>query len=266
MAGTIERPRAPRAPAARPPASRKRRAPKRRRSWLRRTMVRLIVLLLLAALACAGALTALVVVTPDVADAPERVASQAAEHGTRVETSVPSRVAAALIATEDSRFFTDPGLDPLGVLRWVGGTVAGSPDAGGATLEQQLAKLLYTGGRQDPVSEAEQVGLALKLAHTYSKQRILELYLSTAYFGHGYYGVSAAAEGYFHRSPDRLAWPQAALLAGLVQAPSAYDPVTHPALALSRRGHVLERLVATGRLSQEQAATFGRAGLQLAGR
>jgi penicillin-binding protein 1A len=258
VTSTAERIRVPRgAPARRP-------GPPPRRRVLRRLVGRLIVLLLVVALAAAGALTALVLLTPSVADAPARVAAQAAAHGTRMETGVPTRVAEALVATEDSRFYSDPGLDPLGVLRWTIGTVTGAPDAGGATLEQQLAKLLYTDGRQDPKAEAEQVGLALKLDHTYSKQRILELYLSTAYFGHGYYGLTAAANGYFHRSPDALTWPQAALLAGLVQAPSAYDPITHPALALSRRGHVLARLAATGRITDAQAAAFDRSGLQLA--
>ncbi|HEY8318170.1 MAG TPA: biosynthetic peptidoglycan transglycosylase [Amnibacterium sp.] len=240
-----------------------RRPPPRR---LRRFVLRLLGLAVAAAVVAAGALAVLVVATPSVADAADRVASQASTHGAHVETTVPTRVAAALIATEDSRFATDPGIDPLGVLRWAGGTIQGRSDAGGATLDQQLAKLLYTDGRQDPLAQAEQVGLALKLAHTYSRPRILELYLSTAYFGHGYYGVTAAAEGYFHRSPDALTWPQAALLAGLVQAPSAYDPVVHPDLARSRRGHVLARLVATGMLTEAQAAVFDRGGLQLAAR
>jgi penicillin-binding protein 1A len=177
---------------------------------------------------------------------------------------VPTKVEAALLATEDSRYEANPGVDPLGVARWLVGTIEGRADAGGATIEQQLAKMLYTGGRQQPVDQLEQVGLALKLDRSYTKQQILRMYLSTAYFGHGYYGLTAAANGYFHRSPDALTWPQAALLAGLVQAPSAYDPITHPALALSRRGHVLARLAATGRITDAQAAAFDRSGLQLA--
>ena len=145
-----------------------RRRPPRR---LRRFVLRLIGLGVAAAVVAAGAIAVLVIVTPSVADAADRVAAQARAHGAHVETTVPTRVAAALIATEDSRFATDPGIDPLGVLRWAGGTVEGRSDAGGATLDQQLAKLLYTDGRQDPVAEAEQVGLALKLAHTYSRPR-----------------------------------------------------------------------------------------------
>jgi penicillin-binding protein 1A len=144
--------------------------------------------------------------------------------------------------------------------------VQGSPDAGGATIEQQLAKMLYTDGHQGTMDRIEQVGLALKLDRTYTKAQILRMYLDTAYFGHGYYGVDAAAQGYFGRSAAHLTWPQAALLAGLVQAPTAYDPVTHPALATSRRAHVLDRLAATGALPEARASAFARAGLGLAAR
>jgi membrane peptidoglycan carboxypeptidase len=89
------------------------------------------------------------------------------------------------------------------------------------------------------------------------------MYLDTAYFGHGYYGVSAASAGYFGRPPADLDWQQAALLAGLVQAPTAYDPTVHPALALSRRAHVLGRLAATGYLTAGQASALAATSLGL---
>jgi len=81
------------------------------------------------------------------------------------------------------------------------------------------------------------------------------MYSGVTYFGHGYYGMAAASCGYFGRRPERLSWPEAAVLAGLVQAPAAYDPLEHPALARSREGHVLSRLVATGTLTARQDAT-----------
>jgi penicillin-binding protein 1A len=205
-------------------------------------------------------------VTPSVADAETRVRTLAASRGEHTGTLVPAKVEAALLATEDSRYEANPGVDPLGVARWLVGTIEGRADAGGATIEQQLAKMLYTGGRQQPVDQLEQVGLALKLDRSYTKQQILRMYLSTAYFGHGYYGLEDAARGYFGTTPDRLDWAQAALLAGLVQAPSAYDPVVHPELATSRRGHVLDRLVATHALTASQAAAIDRSGLGLAPR
>jgi membrane peptidoglycan carboxypeptidase len=92
-----------------------------------------------------------------------------------------------------------------------------------------------------------------KLEARYSKQQILEMYLAAVYFGHGFYGLPAAARGYFEVAPSRLSWAQASLLAGLVQAPTAYDPYTHLDLARSRQRHVLDRLVATRVLTSGEA-------------
>ncbi len=80
------------------------------------------------------------------------------------------------------------------------------------------------------------------------------MYADVAYFGHGFYGLEQASCGYFGRRPAALSWPQSAVLAGLVQAPSAYDPLQHPDLARSREGHVVARLVATGVLSQRRGS------------
>lgn len=193
-------------------------------------------------------------VVPSAADAETRAAQLASSRGVTASTApIPPKVADALIATEDAGFRTNDGIDPVGVLRWARGVVTGT-DAGGATIEQQLAKMLYTGAHRGPMDVLEQAGLALKLDADFSKTQILRMYLETAYFGHGYYGLSAASQGYFGTSPARLDWQQAALLAGLVQAPTAYDPRVHPALALSRRAHVLARLAATGHLTAAQAS------------
>jgi hypothetical protein len=227
---------------------------------------RLLLGTLALAMVVAGLATALLLtVVPTAADAEDRARTQAALHGvTAPPPATPTRVADALTATEDSRFYSTPGIDPIGVARWVTSAINGRPgDAGGATLEQQLAKMLYTGGRRTTVDQLEQVGLAVKLDHDWSKAQIMRMYLQTAYFGHGYYGLDAAARGYFRVSPARLDWPQAALLAGLVQAPSAYDPFQHPGLAMSRRGHVLQRLVATGHLGAAQARAYSAGALEL---
>ena len=95
--------------------------------------------------------------------------------------------------------------------------------------------------------------VGVKLALGYPKTEILQIYSSVAHFGHGYCGLRAASCGYFAVAPAALTWPQAALLAGLVQAPSAYDPLMHPALARAREAHVLGRLAATGTLTHAQA-------------
>jgi membrane peptidoglycan carboxypeptidase len=169
---------------------------------------------------------------------------------------MPPRFATALQATEDHRFDQEPGVDPLAVLRVMYGAVTRKSDQGGATLYQQLAKMLYTPGRSSPTAEAEQVALAVKLKYGYSRAEILRLYADIAYFGHGFYGLQNASCGYFGVQADQMSWPQAALLAGLVQAPSSDDPIDHPAAGLAREQHVIGRLVSVGAISQAQAKSY----------
>ena len=196
----------------------------------------------------------LLAVTPSVRSAPAIVARALAAHQAPSDRGViPTKVAAALLATEDSRYYSDPAIAPLGTARALWGLVSRNPNEGGATLEVQLAKLLYTPGRSDPLAMAEQVALAFKLDWAFTKKQILAMYLDAAYFGDGAYGVTQASEHYFGRSPEQLTWGQASLLAGLVQAPTAYNPAHHLSLALLRRKHVLARLVAVGDLTAAQA-------------
>jgi len=206
--------------------------------------------------------------TPGVADAGQRVrALEAAHHVTDRDAPVPPRFAAALVAAEDARFYAHPGVDGIGLAHaaWRALTAPGR-DPGGSTLDQQLAKQLYDGGRSGggPLVVAREATLAVKLDATYSKPRILRMYASVAYFGNGDYGLHAARRGYFGRATGRLTWGQAALLAGLVQAPSAYDPFRHPAAAAARERYVLSRLVAAGRLTAGQARAIAAAPVPLA--
>jgi penicillin-binding protein 1A len=173
-------------------------------------------------------------------------------------------VAAALVATEDHRFYSEPGIDPVAVGRLILGRLDGSPDQGGSTLYQQLARMLYLPGRSGMLAKAEQVLLGIKLGLSYPKAQILQMYADVAYFGHGYYGLAAASCGYFARPPAELSWGQAAMLAGLVQAPTAYDPLAHFANARARQAHVLIRLIATGKLTPRQAGQAYRLPLHLA--
>ena len=133
-------------------------------------------------------------------------------------------------------------------------TGGGAADQGGATIYQQLAKMLYTRGRSGATVELEQVGLAVKLFLTYSSRQILRMYADVAYFGNGDYGIAAASCGYFGVPPAAMSWPQAALLAGLVQGPSADDPLRHPVQARQREVHVIGRLAATGEITRQQAS------------
>jgi membrane carboxypeptidase/penicillin-binding protein PbpC len=225
--------------------------PRRVRRILRRTVVLLIALMLLALVAF-GALLA---VTPSVGNARQLAKAQATAHqAVYPGPPVPARFAASLVATEDHRFYSEPGIDVFAIGRVAAGYLTGGGDQGGATLYQQLAKVLYTQGRSGLKVEAEQVALAIKLDMTYTKKQILRMYAGVVYFGNGYYGLAAASCGYFGVRPAGLSWPEAALLAGLVQGPTADDPVTHPATARAREAHVLGRLVATGVLTPAQAA------------
>lgn len=117
------------------------------------------------------------------------------------------------------------------------------------TIAQQLTKALY-GHESGLGATLREIGLGIKLSLHYSKARILEMYLNAVYYGHGHWGDVAAARGYFNTTPNKLDWAQAATLAGLIQAPSAYDPIAHSALAKQRQRHVRDRLVANHYLTQ----------------
>ena len=99
----------------------------------------------------------------------------------------------------------------------------------------------------------DEIGLGLKLSMPFSKSQILDMYLNSIYYGNGYWGDASAARGYFGTDPYHLNWAQASMLAGLPQAPSAYDPAQHPTLAKHRQRHVLDLLVVNHVLSQAQA-------------
>lgn len=207
--------------------------------------------------ACVVAFGMLLLVTPSVGNA--RQLASAFDRAHRAEypgVVVPYRFARSLEATEDHRFNSEPGIDPLAVGRVTYGYVTGRGDQGGATLYQQLAKMLYTPAQTGFGAEAEQVALAVKLKFSYSGPEILRLYSDVAYFGHGFYGLEAASCGYFGVRPDQMSWPQAALLAGLVQGPTIDDPLAHPANGLAREQHVIGRLVAVGALTQAQADRY----------
>lgn len=221
------------------------------RRWLRRCVTAVCVLLVLVVLAFG----VLLVVTPSVGSAWSIARHEAVSHHSEFPgPAVPHKFSTALIATEDHRFASEPGVDPFAIARVIFSGITGGGDQGGATLYQQLAKLLYTPNQSGIKVEIKQVALAIKLKYSYSDEQILRMYAAVAYFGHGYYGLSQASCGYFGRPPDKLSWPQASLLAGLVQAPTDYDPLEHPALAQSREQHVFTRLVATGALTRRQAA------------
>jgi membrane peptidoglycan carboxypeptidase len=203
-------------------------------------------------------------VTPSVSTAGTLVRSQeAAHHSAGLSGAVPARFASALVATEDHRFYSAPGIDPIALVRVIAGAATGRADQGGSTLSVQLAKMLYTPRNDEFPAKSEQAVLAVKFNIAYSKAEILRMYADVVNFGAGYYGLNAASCGYFGIRPASLSWGQAAVLAGLVQAPAVYDPQLYPAQAHQREKHVLGRLVATGKLSARQAAAALAAPLNL---
>lgn len=217
---------------------------------------------LFAALAAAGLGYELSL--PGVADAPARVDVIVRGHGGVVgELPLPSKLGEAVVAVEDEHFYSNALLNIFtGAARAGLATLRSSGDSGGSTIAQQLAKQIYPSGTGFGAT-LEQVGLGLKLSLGYSKPRILEMYLNAIYYGHGYWGYVNAARGYFGVSPDQLTWAEAAMLAGLPQAPSAYDPVLHLALAKQRQRQVLQQLVANHILTAAQSDATYQAPLHL---
>jgi penicillin-binding protein 1A len=173
---------------------------------------------------------------------------------------LPPYLVKAVLATEDRRFYHHFGVDPLGLVRATYRNVeAGSVVEGGSTITQQLAKNLFLKPERTMSRKLEEVLYALWLEHRFSKNEILELYLNRVYFGGGTYGVEAAARRYFGRSARFVTVSQAALLAGLLKAPSRYAPTRSVKLAAARVDEVLGNMVEAGFLTPEEAR---RASLQ----
>jgi membrane peptidoglycan carboxypeptidase len=209
---------------------------------------------------------ALTLITPAVGNAWQLVRAQdRAHHAAYPGPPVPRRFAASLAAADDHGFGAEPGIGPAAIARVSLAGLAGGGQSG-ATLYQQLARLLYTPGDSGLAARAEQVVLGVKLEQSYTAAQILQMYADVAYFGHGFYGLAAASCGYFAEPPARLSWPQAAMLAALVQAPAGGDPFHHPANARAREAHVLGRLVAAHALTSAQATAALRRQPRLAAR
>ncbi len=161
----------------------------------------------------------------------------------------------ATVAIEDRRFYSHRGIDPQGIARavWVDAQ-ARKAVQGGSTITQQLVRNLYISNERTLQRKLKEACLAIKLNDAWSKQRILETYLNQVYYGNLAYGIEAAAQTYFSKSARALNLRQAALLAGLTQAPSAYDPFAEPAKALARRDAVLIAMRDQGMITSRQYA------------
>ena len=166
-------------------------------------------------------------------------------------TDLPKYVVQAFVAAEDSRFFEHKGLDFQGISRAFFKNIrAGRIVQGGSTITQQVARALYLSPEKRYVRKIKEAFLAYKIDHYLTKEEILNLYLNHIYLGHGTYGVEAAAQGYFGKSARYLTLPEAAVLAGLPKAPSAYSPFTHFDKARQRQAYVLERMEEDGYITK----------------
>ena len=213
------------------------------------------------ALAVLAALVGPVVVTlwvstPDVSDVQSRMdAVTRAEGIVLLRTDqVPDLLAKAVVAIEDERFYSHHGIDTIGLGRaLLYDAVNFCPCQGGSTITEQLVKQLYLNGSDRGYNKIVDMVLALKVESFLSKQQIMADYVSEIPTGSNRYGVSAAACAYFHAPLDQLTLGQYALLAGMAQAPSRYDPTVDPEAALIRRAQVLNNMVSHGYISPAQA-------------
>ncbi|WP_232725688.1 transglycosylase domain-containing protein [Qipengyuania seohaensis] len=161
---------------------------------------------------------------------------------------LPAHVVQAFLAIEDRRFYSHWGVDPRGIAR---AAVTGT--GGGSTITQQLAKFTFLTPERTLTRKAREAMIAFWLESWLTKDEILERYLSNAYFGDNVYGLRAASLHYFYRQPENLRPNQAAMLAGLLQAPSAYAPTRHYDRAEKRMRLVIQSMVAAGYITEAQA-------------
>ena len=168
---------------------------------------------------------------------------------------LPNALPQAVLATEDRRFYDHFGLDIIGIFRAAFHNVrAGRIVQGGSTLTQQVAKNLFLTPERSFKRKIQEVLLSLWLEHKFSKEQIFSIYLNRVYLGAGTYGVDAAARQYFGVSAKQVMVYEAAMLAGLLKAPSRYNPRANPALAKKRTAQVLKNMVSAGYLSESQAS------------
>lgn len=168
---------------------------------------------------------------------------------------IPDLLKKGIIATEDRRYYDHGAVDIIGVARaFITNSMAGETLEGGSTIDQQTVKNIFLSNDRTMTRKLEELALAVQLERNYSKEEILELYLNTIYFGHGTYGVGEASRVYFGKEPKDLDLSQCAMLAGLPQAPSAYDPISHPQEGAKRMTTVLALMAQEGYITPEEAA------------
>ena len=173
-------------------------------------------------------------------------------------TTLPDYVSEAIIASEDSTFYTNPGIDIKGTARALVNNLSGGDRQGGSTITQQYVERYYMGQTTSYVGKLKEAVLAIKVTDEQSKEEIIGGYMNTIYFGRGAYGIEDGAEAYFGHSASELTLSEAALLAAVIPAPSAWDPAVDADTAQERWERVLNLMVEDGWITQEErdAAVF----------
>jgi penicillin-binding protein 1A len=177
---------------------------------------------------------------------------------------IPPEMRAAMISTEDRRFRSHIGVDPVGLVRAVGGAVVkGHRVSATSTITQQLARNIFLTNNRSVIRKVKEGILALALERKFSKDQILELYLNRVYFGGGAYGIDAASRKFFGHGADHLSLGEAAIIAGLVKAPSNYSPTADIEAARDRSGVVLQTMVKNGFIDAQTAAQVNPATVRI---
>ena len=250
---------------------RRRGAPRRRRSFIGRLFYGMVVLGLWGAIALVGLLAYHATQLPpiDRLTVPQRppnvailandgslIANRGETGGRNISINdVPAHLPQAFIAIEDRRFYGHFGIDPIGISRaLVTNVMTGATVQGGSTITQQLAKNLFLTQERTAARKIQEAILALWLERHYSKDELLELYMNRVYFGAGAYGVEAAARRYFDKGAGELTLAEAAMLAGLVQAPSRLAPTRNPRAARDRASLVLAAMADQGYIDETRMA------------
>lgn len=235
-----------------------------RRAWVRKTVWTLTALILLFIITFN-----ILVGTRDVsaldraAPQPTVIIDQNGEVASRISASkteavgmkeIPTHMVQAVVAIEDHRFYSHSGVDYWGSLRAaVTNLKAGHTVQGGSTLTQQLAKNVFLTHERTYKRKIKEVLLAKKIERSYTKDEIMEMYLNTIYFGEGAWGLKKAARTYFGKEPEDLTVGESALLAGMIQAPSALSPFKNFNKAMTRRDVVLSKMVTEGFIDEKTA-------------
>ncbi|MCM3661137.1 penicillin-binding protein [Georgenia satyanarayanai] len=168
-------------------------------------------------------------------------------------STLPAHVGNAVVASEDRRFYENVGIDPIAIGRALVNNLRGNPTQGGSTLTQQYVERYYIGTTTSYVGKFREAILALKIDRELSKDEILGDYLNTIYFGRNAYGIETAAQAYFDKPAAELTLSESALLAGVIPAPSAWDPAIDPERAEERWARTLQFMVRDGWITQEEA-------------